>query len=49
MLEHEGRITIIKKVRGRTAGMLRHLRADPAVGDAASRDSTIESRRPVRT
>ena len=48
MLEHEGRITIIKRVRGRTAGMLKHLRANQAVSDAASRDSAIETRRTGR-
>lgn len=48
MLEYGGRITIIKKSRGRTAGLLKHLRANPAVSEAESRDSAIEARRPVR-
>ena len=48
MLEHGGRITIIKKACGRTAGMLKHRSTNPAVSEAESRDSAIGARRPIR-
>lgn len=35
-LEHHGRITILKKVRGASAGVLRHLRAGGRLSDDES-------------
>ena len=35
-LEHHGRITILKKARGASAGVLRHLKADARYSDDES-------------
>jgi AbrB family looped-hinge helix DNA binding protein len=35
-LEHNGRITILKKARGASAGVLRHLKADSRFSDEES-------------
>lgn len=41
MLEHAGRITILKRAKGRSAGVLKHLKADRRYSDAESRDSAF--------
>lgn len=43
-LEHNSRITIVKKVQGASAGVLGHLKADPAVSDDESLQDEIEQR-----
>ena len=45
MLEHEGRITILKKREGQSRGALKHLLADPQASDTESRDDVIVARR----
>ncbi|MCC7325464.1 MAG: AbrB/MazE/SpoVT family DNA-binding domain-containing protein [Burkholderiales bacterium] len=42
-LEHDGRITILKKARGASAAVLRHLRADARYSDEASLRDTLTS------
>lgn len=49
MQEHAGHITILKKTKGRTAGLLKHLSADTAYSDADSRQSVITTRRSARS
>ena len=44
-LEHKGRITILKKAKGRTAGLLKHLKADPRFSDEESLQGSLEQRR----
>ena len=41
LVEHEGRILIIKRARGRSAGVLKHLKADVRITEDESRDSAI--------
>ncbi|MDP1698661.1 MAG: AbrB/MazE/SpoVT family DNA-binding domain-containing protein [Xanthomonadaceae bacterium] len=41
IVEHNGHITILKQAKGRSAGVLKHLKADSRYSDAASRDSAI--------
>ncbi len=41
IVEHGGRITILKKAKGLSAGVLKHLKADRRYSEAESRDSAI--------
>lgn len=36
ILEHNSRITILKRAKGRSAGVLKHLKADPRFSDVES-------------
>ncbi|HXN15498.1 MAG TPA: AbrB/MazE/SpoVT family DNA-binding domain-containing protein [Usitatibacter sp.] len=45
-LEHNGRITILKKRKGSSGGVLKHLKADPRHSDEESVLSAIEGRHP---
>jgi AbrB family looped-hinge helix DNA binding protein len=44
-LEHGGRITILKKTRGASAGVVRHLKADARFSDAESLRDALDSKR----
>ncbi len=44
-LEHNGRITILKKTRGASTGVLRHLQADARFSDAESLQDALDSKR----
>lgn len=44
-LEHDGRITILEKRRGASAGVLRHLKADARLPDADSLRDTLDGKR----
>lgn len=44
-LEHNGRITILKKARGTSAALLKHLKANVRFSDEVSLRDTLESRR----
>ncbi len=44
-LEHNGRITILKKSRRASAGVLRHLSADTRFADAESLHDALDSKR----
>ena len=44
-LEYNGRITIFKKTRGASAGVLRDLKADARFSDAESLHSALDSKR----
>ena len=44
-LEHNGRITILKKVRGASAGVLRYLKADSRFSDDESLQDALDSKR----
>lgn len=44
-LEHNGRITILKKTRGASAGVLRHLKADARFSDSESLQDALDSKR----
>jgi AbrB family looped-hinge helix DNA binding protein len=49
-LEHNGRITILKKTRGASTGVLRHLKADARFSDADSlQDALVASKRAKAT
>ena len=49
-LEHNGRITILKKAKGASAGVLRHRKANPRFSDDESlRDSLDRKHARVRT
>jgi AbrB family looped-hinge helix DNA binding protein len=41
ILEHEGRITILKRVKGASKGVLRHVKVNRQVSDAESRDDAM--------
>jgi hypothetical protein len=43
ILEHQGRITILKRTRGASKGVLSHLRIHRRVSDTDSRDGAIAS------
>jgi AbrB family looped-hinge helix DNA binding protein len=45
LLEHKGRITILKRTKGRSRGLLRGVQRDPRVSERESLESTIEERR----
>lgn len=49
LLEHEGRITILKRTEGRSAGLLAHVKADTRFTEAESLESAIEERRKRKT
>lgn len=44
-LEHNGRITILKKARGSSAAVLKHLKADARFSDEKSLRDALESKR----
>jgi len=44
-LEHNGRITVLKKARGASAGVLRHLKADARFSDAGSLRDSLSNKR----
>jgi len=44
-LEHNGRITILKKARGSSAAVIKHLEADPRFSDEESLRDALESKR----
>ncbi len=44
-LEHNGCITILKKTRGASTGVLRHLKADARFSDAESLQGALDSKR----
>lgn len=44
-LEHNGRITLLKKVKGASAGVLRHLKADTRLSDEESLRGALASKR----
>ena len=44
-LEHNGRITILKKTRGASAGVLRHFKADTRFSDAESLHDALDGKR----
>ena len=45
MLEYDGRITILKRVKGSSAGVVKHLRANARYSEAQSLQDTLEQRR----
>jgi AbrB family looped-hinge helix DNA binding protein len=45
ILEHQGRITILKKVRGKSAGILKHLKTDLRYTDEESLQDALARRR----
>lgn len=44
ILEHNGRITILKKTKGRSAGVLKHLKADRRFSDVESLQDALGSK-----
>lgn len=44
-LEHNGRITLLKKTKGASAGVLRHFKADARFSDAESLQNALASKR----
>lgn len=44
-LEHDGRITILKRRKGASAGVLQHLQADARFSDADSLRDALDSKR----
>lgn len=44
ILEHKGRITILKKLKGKSAGVLKHLRADRRYSDEESLHDALASK-----
>jgi len=45
ILEHNGRLTILKKARGSSAAVLKHLQADARFSDDESLRDALESKR----
>ncbi|HEY3179088.1 MAG TPA: AbrB/MazE/SpoVT family DNA-binding domain-containing protein, partial [Casimicrobiaceae bacterium] len=45
ILEHNGQITVLKKIKGSSAAVLEHLRPDRRFSDAESRDEGLLSPR----
>ena len=45
ILEHHGRITILRKATGKSAAILKHLRADPRFSEEQSLADTVLQRR----
>jgi AbrB family looped-hinge helix DNA binding protein len=45
IFEHNGQITVLKKVKGSSAAVLKHLKPDSRFSDAESRDDALMSRR----
>lgn len=49
ILEHAGRITILKKTKGASAGVLKHIRADVRYTEEESlRDAVMKRRRRIK-
>jgi AbrB family looped-hinge helix DNA binding protein len=48
VLEFGGRITILKRRKGGSAGIARHLRADSRVSDRQSLETAVEERRRMK-
>ena len=44
-LEHNGRLTIIKKTKGSSAGVLKHLKPDARYSEQASLEDALRERR----
>jgi AbrB family looped-hinge helix DNA binding protein len=44
-LEHGGRITVLKKTRGASEGVVRHLKADGRFSDTESLHDALDSKR----
>ena len=44
ILEHNGRITILKRAKGRSAGVLKHLKADRRYSDEESLHDALVSK-----
>lgn len=42
ILEHDGKITILKRVKGASKGVLSHVKINRQVSDAESRDDAME-------
>ena len=42
--EHNGRLTIIKKTKGSSAGVLKHLKRDPLFSDQDSLEDTLATK-----
>ena len=47
-LEHQGRITIIKKVKGSSDGVLRHLKSNARHSDVESMEDTLATKHGIR-
>ena len=45
LVEHNGRITVLKKVKGASAGVLKHLKADKRYSDDDSLQDAVAKRR----
>ena len=45
ILEHNGQITVLKKIKGSSAAVLKHLQPDRRFSDAESRDDALMGRR----
>ena len=45
IVEHDGRVTLIKKRKGASNGVLKHLKADRQYTEAESLDDTLTARR----
>jgi AbrB family looped-hinge helix DNA binding protein len=45
ILEHNGQITVLKKIKGSSAAVLKHLQPNRRFSDAESRDDALMSRR----
>jgi AbrB family looped-hinge helix DNA binding protein len=45
IVEHDGRVTLIKKHKGASNGVLKHLKGDPRFTDEESLHGTVTSRR----
>lgn len=46
IVEHNGRVTLIKKRKGASDGVLKHIKADSRYTDAESLTDSIAARRP---
>jgi AbrB family looped-hinge helix DNA binding protein len=46
IFEYDGRVTVIKKESGASAGVLKHLKGDRSVTDEDSLQDTLEHRHP---
>lgn len=47
-LEHQGRITIVKKTKGSSDGVLRHLKGNVKYSDGQSMASALEQKHGIR-
>ncbi|MDH4273540.1 MAG: AbrB/MazE/SpoVT family DNA-binding domain-containing protein [Gammaproteobacteria bacterium] len=48
LVEHNGRITVLKKVKGASAGVLKHLKADKRYSDDDSLQDAVAKRRTTK-